>query len=230
MNTALSKSEEFFEAVKSNDINKVDELLSSAIVDVNLKNPKEKGRTALHIASHEDYYELVCMLVDKYHADVNATDEEGELPLQLATDRYYMKIVKFLLKRNSNLQEYAARYLNSEPVEELITAAESNDINKVAQLVTSGVDVNSEDRSNYNQTVLEVAADKGFYELAVALVDEHGADLHHEDETGESAYHKAANNKHDNIANFLAERGYVYKNNYDRSSSESDVSLSFLPN
>lgn len=218
---------QFFEAVENNDIEKSDELLSST-VDVNARTAKANDRTALHLAAHAGHYGLVALLVNRYGADVNAEDSEGDIPLQLATDRHHMQIVKFLLSRNSKKREYAARFLNTDEVEEFFRAAKANDIRTVTELLDAGVDVNSVDLSDLHRSALHAAAREGHCDLARLLL-ERGADVHYEDDTDECAYHVALNNDHDNIANLLLEAGYIPDpRDESTSGSDTDVSLTYF--
>ncbi|XP_028031741.1 histone-lysine N-methyltransferase EHMT1-like isoform X1 [Bombyx mandarina] len=222
---------QLFEAIDNNNVEKADVLLSST-VDVNVRSLEVKNRTALHLAAHAGRYDLVALLVDKHKADVNIEDSEGDIPLQLATDRHHMKIVKFLLSRNSKGREYAAHFLNTDEVEEFFQAAKANDIQRVTELLDSGVDVNSVDLSDLHRSALHVAAREGHYDL-VQLLLERGADMQYEDDTDECAYHIALNNDHDNIGSLLLKTGYI-PDPRDDSSVSSDtnesVSLSFLFN
>lgn len=218
---------QLFEAVENNDVEKVDELLSSTI-DVNIRTAEVKNRTALHLAAHAGYYDLVVLLVDQHRADVNIEDSDGDIPLQLATDRHHMKIVKFLLRRNSMKREYASRFLNTDEVEEFFQAVKANHIQRVTELLNTGVDVNSVDLSDLHRSALHVAVREGHYDL-VRLLLERGADMQYEDDTDECAYHVAMNNDHDNIANFFLEAGYIPDpRDESTSGSDTDVSLGFF--
>lgn len=210
----------FFEAVKSNDVPKVVELLKTKVVDVNSRDAEAKNRTALHIAAAKGYYELTRSLVDDYKAEVNIEDAVGKIPLQLACDSYKMKIVKYLLEKKSNGRPYAERFLNDKIVDELFDAAAANNIKRVIELLKEKkLDVDSEDKGDNNRTILEIAARNGHEELVRILIDEFGADMTHKDDLGDSAKHMA-DGKYPNISKFLIERGW------EDSSDESGAELS----
>ncbi|XP_046752506.1 alpha-latrotoxin-Lhe1a-like [Diprion similis] len=195
----------FFEAVKSNDIEKVVELLNSKEVDVNAVDVTRDNQTAIHICAFRGYDKLLRTLVDEYNADINIADKVGEIPLQIACDKYNVKIAKYLIEKNSNCPEYAESYLNDKLVDELFEAAESNDLQKVTELIKNkSVDVNSVDKGNYNRTILHIAVMKGYEELARLLVDEFNADTDYEDEIGDTAKNMAIDYKRANLAELLA--------------------------
>ncbi|KAK0158622.1 hypothetical protein PV328_009600 [Microctonus aethiopoides] len=225
-----TKQVQFFKAVNANNIKEVIKLLSTKAFDVDVKNSISNDKTALHIASENGYYDLVKVLIDDYHATVNIADKSGKLPLQLACDKYKIKIVKFLLQRNSDLQEYAQRFINDKIVDDLFDAAETNNINKVIELLKDKkVEVDAEDLGNYNRTILEVASIKGYEELVRILVDEYNADIYHEDELGDTAKNLAFNHHHKNIVKFFIERGYKDEETAgDKSNDEIDIDLNLL--
>lgn len=199
----------FFDAVKKNEINEVKELLNSKTVKVDVKDPNFHDQTALHVAAKKGYNDLIQILVNEFEASVNVQNGYGEIPLQVATDVNNINIVKFLLERNSELQDYAEPYLNEPIIDELFKAAESNDITKIVELVKEQkVDVNSTDKSNHHKTALHIAATNGYEELVHVLVDELHADIQFEDNFGETAKNNAIDNDHPEIAKFLIERGY----------------------
>ncbi|KAK0174292.1 hypothetical protein PV327_011003 [Microctonus hyperodae] len=225
-----TKNIQYFEAVNANNINEVTKLLSTKAIDVNVKNSVSNDKTALHIASENGYYDLVRILVDDYHATVNIADKNGKIPLELACDKYKIKIVKFLLQRNSDSQKYAQRFINDKIVDDLFDAAEVNNINKVIELLTDKkVEVDAEDLGNYNRTILEVAAIKGYEELVRILVGEFNADIYHQDEIGDTAKNLAFNHHHENIVKFFIERGYKDEElTCNNSNDEIDIDLNLL--
>lgn len=217
-------TKEFFEAIDECNTSKVEDLLSSGLINVDVKNPTFHDRSALHIAACNGDIELVRLLIDNFNASVNISDSRGQIPLEVATDYRNINIVKFLIQKGSNNPDYAAQYLNTEEVEQLFTAARANDIAEVTRLISeNGLDVDTEDRSDNNSTVLEVAATNGYYDLVRVLVDQFHADVNHSDDLEESPLIMAMNNNHDNIANFLLERGATRV--LEESSEDSDFSL-----
>ncbi|KPI98946.1 Receptor-interacting serine/threonine-protein kinase 4 [Papilio xuthus] len=220
----VDTAKEYFDAIDECDTSKVESLLSSGLINVDLKNPTFYDRTALHTAACNGDIELVQLLINNFNASINITDLRGQIPLEIATDYRNIDIVKFLIQKGSNNSEYAAPYLNTEEVEALFEAARANDIAEVTRLINeNGLDVDTEDRSDSNRTVLEVAATNGYYDLVRVLVDEFHADVNHNDDLEESPLVMAMNNKHDNVANFLLERGATRV--LEDSSEDSDFSF-----
>ncbi|OFZ18821.1 MAG: hypothetical protein A2X94_00965 [Bdellovibrionales bacterium GWB1_55_8] len=92
--------EEFFSAVRSNDLGLARRLVESRSVDVNLT--LDRGKSALHIAATKGHLAMVKYLVKK-RANVNARDLNGATPLMWATYRRNEKIAQYLVKKGADL-------------------------------------------------------------------------------------------------------------------------------
>ena len=73
-------------AVETGDINVVCALFKSKTIDVDFTNAKCRKNTALHLAAEKDYDEIANYLIDN-GANLEALNEDGETPLQVATKR-----------------------------------------------------------------------------------------------------------------------------------------------
>eukprot|EP01083_Nonionella_stella_P193269 713993_1 len=82
-----------FAAIESKDIEAIQNLLSSGLVDVNESD--DKGRTALHVAAGNA--DIVRLLLEDPNIDVNKPDGEGTPPLVLAAFKGFTEVVRLLL-------------------------------------------------------------------------------------------------------------------------------------
>lgn len=103
--------DEFFDAVRKNDVNLVEEFIKNKNMDVNSVDKGDYYRTALHLAASSGFEVMVRALVDNHKANVNIQDELGELPLHNAADNGHINIVKFLAERNSDCLSHVADLL-----------------------------------------------------------------------------------------------------------------------
>ena len=63
---------------------------------------KTTGDSYLHIATRDNYYDLVKYFIEK-GSDVNKQNLEGDTPLHIAASNKYMKIIKLLLDHKAKL-------------------------------------------------------------------------------------------------------------------------------
>lgn len=92
--------EEFFSAVRSNDLSLVAALVQKRIVDVNYT--LDQGRSALHAAAIYGNLEVVRYLLSK-RANINAKDASGTTPLMWAVFKRQKATAKYLAKRGADL-------------------------------------------------------------------------------------------------------------------------------
>lgn len=83
------------EAVKNNDINKINSILKSGKADINSKD--KFCETALMWASCKGDLKIVKFLVES-GADVNAKDKEGWSVLMEASYEGHLKVIKYLIE------------------------------------------------------------------------------------------------------------------------------------
>jgi ankyrin repeat protein len=79
-------------------------------------------------------------------------------------------------------------------------------LNLVRDLITLGANVDWQDKENYDQTALHMAARKHQIEIAMMLIDA-GANLDIQDYNDRTALHWAAVNDHPHIAQMLVDAG-----------------------
>ena len=84
------------EAMKNNDINKINSILKSGKADINSKD--KYCETALMIASYKGNLEIVKLLIDN-GADINAKDNEGWNALIEASYEGHLGVVQYLVEK-----------------------------------------------------------------------------------------------------------------------------------
>lgn len=133
------KEGELFVAVRSNDINKVQNLIKARInVNIAMRN----GITPLTLASEKSSMNIVGALV-RGGANIDAIDKSKMAPLGRASYKGRRNIVDFLCKNGASVD-----IKGREGKTPLILACENNHPGSVAVLVENGADVNVED-NNY---------------------------------------------------------------------------------
>ena len=129
-------------------------------------------------------------------ADVNAAQADGTTPLQWATYRNDLELVKALLARGAK-----AKVTNSFGASPLSEAVKIANLDLVTQLLKAGADVESPNADG--QTVLMLAARNGSVEIARALL-KYGANLNAvETWRGQTALMWAAAQKHPEVVELL---------------------------
>ncbi|MBV2146268.1 MAG: ankyrin repeat domain-containing protein, partial [Wolbachia endosymbiont of Pissodes strobi] len=165
-------NEKLLSAVKSSDLNKVEDLISQgAILEVKDSN----GNTLLHYASQNNHLEVVEYLIKK-GASLKAKNKDGETPLELAVQKNYIGIIEFLKKTQLDLDE------------ELLATVKGNDLNKVKALVSQGASLEAKDNSD--NTPLHNACNNGHVKVVEYLIKE-GASLKAKNKDGEAPLHVA---------------------------------------
>ena len=202
-------------------------LLINRGMDVNVK---DKGRTALGIASMWGHTEVVKLLI-KSGADVNMKDKRGITPLMLASEKGRNEIVVILLKNGADVNisckyEWTAlMYASKGKIEAvnilikngtnvntktkyghtpLMVSVQNNNIHIAELLIKSGADVNGGD--DHGRTVLMDAAGCLRIEIVNMLI-KRGADVNIRDTFGDTALTYAIRNKGREIINLLKKYG-----------------------
>ncbi len=136
------------------------------------------GRTALHFAAQSGCLEIVETLISK-GAAVNAATLCKETALHFAAEAGHTEIVDLLVWNNCPIDSKSLKFLKEELEEfeektALHLATENNHVETVKRLFKFGASLSLKD--DYNMTPLQIAAKKGYLEIARELVTS-GADI-----------------------------------------------------
>lgn len=124
----------------------VDFLLDQG-ADVETRNLRKE--TALYIASFRGNLDIVRILVDKFKADVNSQDIDGDTPLAVACYEEKTKVISYLLNNGSQVNKKGIR--GDSPLH--IAVANCNN-NVVVELLEHGA--NPDALNNENETPLHI--------------------------------------------------------------------------
>ena len=132
-------------------------------------------------------------------ADVNARDDDGEIPLHLAARRGRDEVVRMLLEHGANVGVE-----NNEGKTPFHLAANSGSAETVHVLLEHGSNVGAED--NLGRTPFHLAAESGSVDT-VRMLLEHGANVVAEDNEGKTPFHLAATSGSVDTVRVLLEHG-----------------------
>jgi ankyrin repeat protein len=153
-----------FEAVLSNDSQKVIELLKNGS---NVNQKGEKRKTALHIAAEKGQIEIVRLLLE-HGADPNLADWVGSTALDSASSIGQLEIVKLLIQKDAI---YHSPDIDVTP----IRGAASQGRLDVIKYFIEDLNVPINDKLDGGSTVLSVAAEGGHVDVVQYLLEK-GAD------------------------------------------------------
>ncbi|WP_157956387.1 ankyrin repeat domain-containing protein [Wolbachia endosymbiont of Folsomia candida] len=170
----LDSVSQLFRAVKENNINDVNRILSNSIEPDVIVNAKTKngGRSPLHYAAQEGHKEIVEDLL--FHgAFFNMPDNDGKTPLDLASNH-----------------EDITSLLNS--IHQLFDAVEQGNLDEVIQCIDKA-DINF---ANYEgMQPLHLAVQKGYLEIVETLL-KRGAKVNAKTREKATLFHIAVQNDH----------------------------------
>jgi ankyrin repeat protein len=144
-------------------LEKIQEILESE--DVNITD--ESNHTILHVASYHGNEHLVEYLLDQ-GAQTDAQNNDGRIPLHLASQRGHVNVMKLLLNRGRTKTE------DNWGLTPLHRAAYKGQKEAVQVLLEAGFDPNS--RNNHHSTPLHSAA-RGGHNDVIDLLIEKNADI-----------------------------------------------------
>ncbi len=218
------------EAVKTGDLQKVQELIKNDPDLVNLKDIS--GRTPLHWAARNDHLNIVKFLVNN-GADVNAEDNQGISPLFYSVwlgGNY--EIAECLVNIGADVN------FKRSNGQTLLYLASREGIDKTAKLlIEKGADLNQPDavgktplfisvenrhqnivellldhgaqtslKDNFGRTPLHQSAIEGYIQISALLVA-NGADVNEQDHAGKTPLHYAGKYGHEKLARLLKSKG-----------------------
>lgn len=195
----------FYGAIIAEDVQKVKNLVESHKVDVNYRFPEHNLRTATHIAASFKNITLLKVLVEELKSSLSIADAFEQVPIENAAGHFNYNAIKYLIARDPSLAVKVADHINDPEVDKFFEAVQANDVNIVRTFLESKtVDVNSPNRSNFNNTALHTACENMNIEMVKLLVDDFNADVSLENISEELSIHLT---NCDEIAKFLVSRG-----------------------
>ena len=193
MNISHQKDTSLFEAILSQDLSKIQELIDRGY-DVNEQHWNiAEGLTPLIQAINLGRVEVVRILLE-VGADVHLSQYAEDTPLGLATSLNNLDIVKLLLKAGANPNNGG---VGGDPLER---AVEMGSVDLVKTLIEAGANIYRQ--SEGSRTLLMIAAADGHIEIVKILIKA-GAVINFADEDGETALDKARFNGHQEVLNYL---------------------------
>ncbi|XP_041377464.1 E3 ubiquitin-protein ligase MIB2-like [Gigantopelta aegis] len=104
-------------------------------------NERSKELTCLHIAAHEGKLPIVKLLIEK-KSDINATDDDGDTPLIVATGKQQTEVAEYLVRAGAQLD-----LKNDKGRTAIHNAAYTGQTTLIHALIGRGCDVNVMDES-----------------------------------------------------------------------------------
>eukprot|EP01018_Ginkgo_biloba_P011071 Gb_27040 [translate_table: standard] len=155
---------------------------------------KYEGRTALHIASSSGR-PLVCELLLRHGANLNAKDQSGQIPLHYAVRKEEQKVIDVLIKREIiDPRVISTSIVDSEDNEgntPLDIAAAENNVEFFRMLLLSSKRAKIFLQKKNSGYILRESARRGYFDLVEKLL-ENGANLLDSDGDGRTTLHCAA--------------------------------------
>ncbi|KAJ1480507.1 ankyrin repeat-containing domain protein [Baffinella frigidus] len=172
-----------WEAAKSGDDETIQELLRTGGAEVESRDPREGGWTALHHAARGGKGRSAAMLL-RFGAAVDARNDKDATPLALAAAEGHLAMIQKLVASGAEVD--AGNVYGSTP---LHRAAASGCTKTCSLLVKLGADVNAS--NSLGVTALHMASDGCHIDTVEELLSL-GADVHAENTDGWTALHCAA--------------------------------------
>ncbi len=196
--------EEFHDAAKKDDLNKVRQLLSYK--EELLEKTDKYKRTALHSAARYGAAAVSGYLIET-GANLNTGDENGDTPLHLASLYSQDEVVKLILKSNVdiNASNVDINALNDDENTPLSLAVYYGNLKTVGLLLSNEADGSIQ--NNEGNSPLHLATRKSHLEKVQKLL-QHGSEVNLANKAGNTALHLAVR-RSDNIqfVKYLIDRG-----------------------
>jgi ankyrin repeat protein len=191
----MDLEEELLEAVKSNNVARVRELLGrGANPNARERNRRSARWTALHYAAFYGYTEIARLLIER-GARVNAGDRRGRRPIHLAVNRGHLEVVELLVESGARIDKIWGK---GTP---LHYAVLRGDPEMVKLLLEKGANPNAQGK--YGASPLHYATEVKVAEILL----ERGADINARDRRGQTPLHYAVLKNRQRMASFLIEKG-----------------------
>ena len=181
--------EELLEAVKRNNIKRVEKLIKAG-ADVNIKD-NYNSWTPLHYAAWKECTKAPKLLIEA-GADVNAAEGFGWTPLHKAAMYGYTEIVKLLIEAGANVNVKDNNGWTP------LHFAAGKEHTKIAALLINNYSADVNAKNRYNTTPLHFAAENGHTETAKLLIKA-GANVNVKDKDGFTPSYYAARGNHTEI-------------------------------
>jgi len=167
----------------------------------------QKGDTYLHIASRNDYFEVIDLLL-KLGCDVNAKNNQNETPLHLATQFNNEEAIQKLLLESANPNS-----LDKRGVSPLHIAASRGNVNNLILLLDAGAKLNISDSKGAKP--IHYAVKSGKTDMIRHLLSS-GASLVDSDDRKNTVLHYACETNNLNLVNYILRHMTVnnFKNIY----------------
>ena len=187
----LAAQKALFDAVRQRNPSLVRKIINTGPIYINCG----REETPLHWAASLGSLEIVKILVEEGHAEIEFRNKSGKYPHNEAARNNHIDIVKYLteLGRDRKLLLDAVRQKNTSLVRSLIKSSPSL-VGHQYVMCCGG-------------TVLHVAADVGALEIVKIIVEEGHAEISLEDENGETPKELAARMHHVDVVQYLAKAG-----------------------
>jgi ankyrin repeat protein/tRNA A-37 threonylcarbamoyl transferase component Bud32 len=183
--------DEFFNAVKSKDLDTVKKALAQGL-SVNVRN--KDGYTPLHRAAWEGLTAMVELLIS-LGADVNAKDNDGFMPLYHTAYKGHTATAELLILRGADVNEKDNKGLTP-----LHHTAYRGHTATAELLISKGADVNA--KGNDGFTPLHLAAWEGHATTTKLLISK-GADVNAKDNNGRTPLQCADREGHTAVVELL---------------------------
>ena len=209
IHTSTIKSQDFgklADAVIAKDTLKILDLLENGI-DINTRSESNDATILFLAASYKDYDDMVDLLI-KNGADVNAKSKDGRTPLMWAAGNSY-KSTQLLLDAGADVNAVAEQDNMNAVIQAtfgILSKKISTDVIDLLLKNGAKIDGSLSGKDAAGWTALLFASVNEDYDLVKYLLD-HGADVNHTSDEGQSALSLAKQQKNKEIIKLLHDRG-----------------------
>jgi len=190
----------FFKYINNNEYEKLDLLLKSEIVDVNVKD--ENNIAALHCVADKGFENIATLLLIRQDIDVNIKNDREQTPLIYVAANGNINIAKlFLSHKNININDQDQS--GYAPIHYAIL----NMHDDIAQLLLEHEIADLAIQNKLNQTPLYCAAFKGAIKIVKFLLNHKNININCKDLFGNTPFHGAADQNQIEAIYYFVEHG-----------------------